>query len=51
MARTDKRAETLKFSIVSRWLTVTVDGIGWTIALGVIGSLTFLSALYMYLSR
>jgi hypothetical protein len=40
--------ETIKLSIVSEALTITVDGVGRTIALATIGSLTLLGALYLY---
>lgn len=48
MAKTHKYVECIKVNVVTRWLTITVDGIGHTTALSVIGSLTLLFALYMY---
>jgi hypothetical protein len=45
-----EKQETVKLRIVvSRWLTVTVDGVGRVIALAAISSLTFLAALYLYI--
>lgn len=48
MEKTHKYVECIKVNVVTRWLTITVDGIGHTTALSVIGSLTLLFALYMY---
>jgi hypothetical protein len=49
MARHGRSEETLKLTIISRWLSVTIDGVGRMIALGAIGALTFLGALYLCL--
>jgi hypothetical protein len=43
-------SEALKVIIDSKLFSITVDGVGRSIALGAIASLTFLGALYIYLT-
>jgi hypothetical protein len=43
-------SEALKVTVVSKLFSVTVDGVGRSIALGAIASLTFLGGLYLYLT-
>jgi hypothetical protein len=43
-------SEALKVTVVSKIFSITVDGVGRSIALGAIVSLTFLGALYLYLT-
>lgn len=50
MSMREQRTETLKVSIVSRWLTINVDGVGRAIALSAIAALTFLGAFYLYVA-
>jgi hypothetical protein len=42
--------ETFTVRIVSKWVRITVDGVGRTIAWGAICSVTFLGALYLYMA-
>ena len=48
MSKSHEDAE-IKVNVVTSWLRINIDGVGHTIALAVIGSLTFLFALYMCL--
>jgi hypothetical protein len=43
-------SESLKVIIVSKIFSITVDGVGRSIALAAIASLTILGALYLYLA-
>jgi hypothetical protein len=47
---TKRRNETFKVSIASKWVSITVDGVGRTIGWGAICSATLLGALYLYMA-
>lgn len=49
-AKKQNTPEAIKVMFVSKMFTITVDGVGRAIALGAIASLTFLGALYLYLT-
>jgi hypothetical protein len=46
MSKSDK--EHVRVRITTPWFTVVVDGVGRTVALSALASLTFLGAWYLY---